>query len=107
MKETEFLPIGSIVVTKGNTKKLMIVSRAVVVKVDNQRYLFDYGACMYPEGVLDDKLLYFNNQDIMKIIFNGFSDDENQLAVMNIQEALSTTDIPQGNPKHLYNKFRF
>ena len=34
MKQTEYLPLGSIVVLKGGVKKLMIIARGLAVKID-------------------------------------------------------------------------
>jgi hypothetical protein len=76
-QEKAFLPLGSVVILKGTVKKLMIVKRATVL--DN-KYV-DYGAVFYPEGEADDTLGYFNGEDILKVVFEGFSDDDDALLV--------------------------
>lgn len=77
MSDTSLLPLGSIVILKGTLKKLMVVNRANVV--DNQ--YFDYGAVLYPEGLIDSDLAYFNQADILKTVATGFSDSDDQLMV--------------------------
>ncbi|GAB2025985.1 DUF4176 domain-containing protein [Lactovum odontotermitis] len=75
-EENTFLPIGSLVILKeGAIKKLMIVQRANVAE---GRY-FDYGAVLYPEGMVDDNLVYFNKEDIFKVIFEAYTDEDNTL----------------------------
>ena len=71
-EEKTFLPLGSIVILKGALKKLMIVNRANLVK---DQY-FDYGAILYPEGMIDGNLAYFNNDDIFKVISEAYTDDD-------------------------------
>ena len=72
MKETTMLPLGSIIILKGNTKKMMIISRVIAVPVKGNIYRFDYGACLYPEGVVGENLIYFNHEDIFKIVQEVF-----------------------------------
>ena len=50
MSEVKMLPLGSIVILKGNTKKMMIIARVIGLPVKGEVYRFDYGACLYPEG---------------------------------------------------------
>ena len=70
----EFLPIGSIVLLKGGTKRLMICGR-IQQKEDGATY--DYSGCYYPEGILDpDELFLFNNEDIDTVYFVGMQDTE-------------------------------
>lgn len=78
-----FLPLGSIVILKGTIKKLMIVVRANVLE---GRY-FDYGGILYPEGVVDGNIAYFNKEDIVKTVWEGFTDDDDALVVEQIMQA--------------------
>ena len=84
MEEIKFLPIGSIVVLKGGIQKLMIVSRAINVKTAEGDKYFDYGGCIYPIGLINDKVAYFKKEDIFKVVFEGYSDADNELMVENI-----------------------
>ena len=59
--------IGSIIYLKEGSQKLMIINRGPIVEMDNQRYIFDYSACKYPIGVVEDEIYYFNDQNIEKL----------------------------------------
>ena len=80
----KYLPLGSIVVLKGNIKKLMIVARGVMTGGENGR-LLDYGAVMYPEGLIDENMIFFNHKDIYKVVFEGYSDSDEEIMNANIQ----------------------
>ena len=74
MKE-KYLPIGSVVTLKDATKKIMIIGYCPVEKENNQMY--DYSACLYPEGVIDsNRMLLFNHKQIATIHFIGLEDEE-------------------------------
>lgn len=81
-----FLPLGSIVVLAGGVKKLLIVSRGNIL---NDTY-FDYGAILYPEGMIDDNMAYFNASDIIKIVHEGYTDEDNALIIETINRAYET-----------------
>jgi len=93
MSEAKMLPLGSIVILKGNTKKMMIIARLIALPVKGQVYRFDYGACLYPEGMVGDSLIYFNQEDILKVVQEGYTDDDNE-----IMTRVYTTDLqgPKG-----------
>ena len=69
------LPIGSVVLLNGATRRLMVCGR---VQTDiSTGITYDYSACLYPEGIVDSSSLYmFNNDNIQKIFFIGFQDEE-------------------------------
>nr|WP_272900720.1 DUF4176 domain-containing protein [Staphylococcus epidermidis] len=54
----------------------MIINRGPIVDIDNQKYIFDYSACNYPVGVVEDQIYYFNEENIDKVVFEGYSDQE-------------------------------
>ena len=85
-EEKTFSPLGSIVILKGALKKLMIINRANLVK---DQY-FDYGAILYPEGMIDGNLAYFNNDDIFKVISKAYTDDDDTLMVEQLTQAKET-----------------
>ena len=68
--------IGSIIYLKEGSQKLMIINRGPIVDIDNQKYIFDYSACNYPVGVVEDQIYYFNEENIDKVVFEGYSDQE-------------------------------
>ena len=72
----EFLPIGSVCLLKDAKKKVMITGFCVKGNETGDR-VFDYLACVYPEGVISsDQNLLFDHEDIGQIIAIGYSDEE-------------------------------
>lgn len=70
-----YLPIGSVVMLKGGTKRVMICGRVQTRVEDNK--IFDYTACLYPEGYIDAQSMYlFNNEDIDTVYYIGMQDVE-------------------------------
>ncbi|MBC1925540.1 DUF4176 domain-containing protein [Listeria innocua] len=82
-EQKTYLPLGSIVITEGSLKKLMIVSRATIL--GNEYY--DYQAVLYPEGMIDENVACFNREDIIKIVHEGFTDDDDELLIAEINAA--------------------
>ena len=71
----EYLPIGTVVVLRGGEKAIMVYGRKQVHLETNE--LFDYIACLYPEGNLSPEFTYlFNHEDIAKILFTGYKSRE-------------------------------
>lgn len=80
LEKVAFKPLGSVVIVKGCPKKYMIIARALFSKKNDNgmaKY-FDYGAVMYPEGLIGSHIVYFQDKDIEKVIFEGFEDSENK-----------------------------
>ena len=70
-----FLPIGSVVLLNDSTKRVMIVG-VKQTQVDSGK-VWDYSACLYPEGILDpDELFLFDSEQIQRLYFLGFQDGE-------------------------------
>ena len=64
----ELLPIGSVVVLKEGTKKLMIIGR--LQANPKTKKLYDYAGCPWPEGYMDKEHCYvFNHEDIDEFNF--------------------------------------
>ena len=75
IKPEKFLPIGSVVTLINGTKKLMIFGR--FQKQVPPGKIWDYVACLYPEGNLDEKHnVFFNHFEIDNVFFVGYKDDE-------------------------------
>lgn len=73
----DYLPIGSVVILKGGEKKVMIYGRRQLAVDGSGEY--DYIACLYPEGNINDEFSFlFNNDDIEEIVFRGFENDEEE-----------------------------
>jgi len=70
------LPLGTFVYLKQGQAKIMIISRGSIVPENDEEHLYTYGGCLYPNGLNPEKVLYFNDDDIDKVIVKGFSDEE-------------------------------
>ena len=76
MNIKELLPIGSIVLLKDGEKRLMIDGVMQSNEGGNGEE-DDYFGVLYPEGHIGDQFQYlFNHEDIDKIIFRGYEDEE-------------------------------
>lgn len=85
----EFLPIGSVCLLKGAKKKVMITGFCVKGNETGER-VFDYLACVYPEGVISsDQNLLFDHEQIDQIFFKGFVNEEEVSFKTKLNEALS------------------
>jgi len=82
----KFLPIGSVVVLKNGTKKLMIFG-IIQSNAENAHEEYDYIGVPYPEGNMgqDYQYLFYHN-DIEEVYFRGFEDVERQEFVDNLEE---------------------
>ncbi len=95
MEKVDFLPLGTVVVLNGSIKKVMIAQRAVYVPANEDETdvkYFEYGAVLYPEGLVDGQLVYFNSEDVYKVIAVGYTDADDELLVEEINEALEKVE---------------
>lgn len=71
----KYLPLGSIVLLKNGTKRVMIYGRKQLqVGTDKE---WDYIACLYPEGNISEEYMYlFNHDQIDKVFFVGYQDED-------------------------------
>lgn len=75
----KYLPIGSVVMLKGGSKRVMI-SGFCITSADEQNKMYDYSGCMFPEGILSgEQIALFNHNQIEKIHFVGLNDEEEKL----------------------------
>lgn len=72
----KYLPIGTVVMLKGGSKRVMITGFCSMATED-QNVMYDYAGCMYPEGFLSsDQTALFNHDQIAQIYHLGLVDDE-------------------------------
>ena len=75
-KYQKYIPIGSVVMLKGAWKKIMVTGYAPINPDTNEK-MYDYMACLYPEGIISaDYNILFNHDDIKQIYAIGLQDDE-------------------------------
>lgn len=74
----EYLPVGSVVLLNGATKKTVIIG-ILQFNSEKQERVYDYLGVPYPEGYIGNGSSYlFNNSDIKEIIFRGYENEERQ-----------------------------
>jgi len=98
MEKVEYLPLGSIVIIKGGVRKVLIIARGVGAKIDGETRLFDYSGCVYPDGMVGENTLLFNHSEIQKVIFKGYTDEDEELMVENINVWIKQSDFKKGDP---------
>lgn len=104
MKE-KYLPIGTVVTLKNATKKIMIIGYCPVE--NGKKQMYDYSACLYPEGVIDsNKVLLCNHDQIAQIHFVGFEseeqkqNDEKLKTLVNNMTSLKDIKFPGNNQQN-------
>jgi len=69
------LPIGSVVLLEGGTKRVVVMGR--IVTPGETTKIYDYVGCLYPEGMTDlDSFYFFDHDSIERVYFIGFQDPE-------------------------------
>jgi len=86
MNKEKYLPIGSVVLLKDAKKRIMVTGFAAKGKETGNK-IFDYMGCLYPEGVMSsDKNLLFNHDQIDKIYYIGYIDEEWKIIEKKLKE---------------------
>lgn len=101
MGKIDYLPLGSIVLMDGGIQKILITSRGLVVAHNDEQFFFDYAGVPYPQGLISDDLLYFNHENIAKVVFEGFKDDDDAVIVNNINRFIEDhPNMIKGDPQN-------
>lgn len=88
--EKQFLPLGSVVEVKDNAQKLIIVARGMNVEYGGEAFFFDYCGALYPDGVVSDQFIYFDDGNIGRIYFTGYHDDEDAVAIARLNAYIAS-----------------
>lgn len=71
------LPIGSVVLLKNSTKRVMIMGVCQGTVSEGERRIYDYVGCFFPEGYMSaDKNFLFNQDQIDRLFAIGYQDEE-------------------------------
>lgn len=80
----DLLPIGSVVLLKDATKKLVIIGILQVNPNENKTY--DYLGVPYPEGYVgSDNNFLFDHSDINDVVFKGYENPERDIFIKAIE----------------------
>lgn len=95
MKE-KFLPIGTVVLLNGATKRIMITGYCSAVP-ENPEKTYDYVGCLFPEGNLaGEEVALFDHNQIGKIAHMGLTDEEFISFDQKIKSLLQESDVATG-----------
>ena len=103
-EKMDYLSLGSIIILKGSVRKVMIISRGLVTVLNDSPVFFDYGAVTYPEGLVGEQILYCNHKDVVKVVHEGYSDEDDKMMIDNINEWYMNSDVIKGNPYDINEK---
>lgn len=110
--ENKYLPLGTVVMLKKGVHKVMIVGYCTVSPELGENKMFDYMACLYPEGIFSlDKMLVFDHDDIDVIHQIGYSDDDQvrfngKLLEMKEKYADENNNLKVSPDKIIYNEIQ-
>lgn len=83
------LPIGSVVVTKNGTKKIMIVGY-YQYKAGDTSHIYDYIGVGFPEGFIrDDEFVLLDHANITHVLSLGFQDEQRFEFEEKLKDAIS------------------
>lgn len=96
-KYEKFLPIGTVVMLKGAKKRLMITGFCSY-DLETRKKAYDYTGCLYPEGIITSKqTALFDHNQIEKIYFLGYSDQEEKNFKMKLIQELRKLSHQKNN----------
>ncbi|MFI3167494.1 MAG: DUF4176 domain-containing protein [Bacillota bacterium] len=88
--KTAYLPIGSVVTLGDSKKSLMIIGRKQMQS--KSQTIWDYVACLHPEGILgDDYNLFFQQSEIGAILHKGYEGEDEKKILKLLNETQSNS----------------
>lgn len=76
--DNKLLPLGSVVLLKDGMQKLVVVGRGALYEdhTTGKDTFADYMGAIYPTGINPETTIFFQHENIDKVIFKGYSDEE-------------------------------
>lgn len=93
------LSLGSVVYLKSGKIPVMIVSRQPILNLKTGVCYFDYGGVNQLTGLVSNQAVYFNQEDISTIVFEGYISENEERFQEAMEEWATNTDIKKGNTK--------
>ena len=101
----KYLPIGSVVLLKGGTKKAMVTGFCSIAEEDTGK-MYDYTGCVYPEGFLDfDQICLFDHSQIENVYHVGYVDDEEREFKKELVEIANKFETGEESTKTFFNDY--
>lgn len=95
MQEMNYLPIGTVVLLQGGSKKVMITGFCVIPN-DNKNKMYDYSGCLYPEGVINsNEVCLFNHNQIEEIFYKGYESEEEKVFKEELSKTMESIKIDE------------
>ena len=91
----DILPIGSVVQLKNGEVKLMIINRFPLFNKEGTIGYFDYSACIFPIGNVDNQVYFFNTEDIDIVWFKGYVDEREEVMQSKFKEEYLKISYPR------------
>lgn len=86
---SKYLPIGTVVLLNGGSKKIMITGFCSISEDDTTK-VYDYCGCIYPEGYLNsNQVCLFDHNQINEIFYLGYENDEESEFKKELNQMLS------------------
>ena len=90
----KFLPLGTVVMLKGASKRLMITGFCTMAAEEEEGVMYDYAGCMYPEGFISsDQTALFNHDQIEKVYHLGLVDQEEKDFKIKLNQLLYANNV--------------
>lgn len=70
------LPIGTVVILKEGTKKVMITGYKS--KTPDSDKVYDYNGCIFPEGFIENVYCLFNQSEVDEVFYLGMENEESK-----------------------------
>lgn len=92
----ELLPLGSVVYLQEGTEKLMIIGRGIVYQDEetNTEVFVDYMGCIFPTGINPNNTIFFNQENIDRVVFEGLKDEDEERFLQVYDEWLKKNRCP-------------
>jgi len=92
----KYLPIGTVVLLHEGEKTVMIYGRKQShIETDT---VYDYVACLYPEGNIDNEYTYlFNHEQIREIVYMGLVNDDEKDFLLYLEKTGVAYEYPFGD----------
>lgn len=72
----DLLPIGTVVILKDATKKVMVTGYKS--KTPDSDKVYDYNGCIFPEGFIENVYCLFNHSEVEEVFYLGLENDESK-----------------------------